>query len=127
LKATLSLPKKLMLVGATTVGILSLTVTNAFASLYTYSFGGDTISPHCHAWVVSDGSSWNWAAGIVEGDSNCEVRLEERNITKSGTVFTAWQYGWSGDEYHNDGVHQVRVWLYDGTAGGAPGYGAWVN
>ncbi|MER5542357.1 hypothetical protein ACWDBD_31735 [Streptomyces sp. NPDC001118] len=115
----------LMAVGAATAGLLGLTATTASASS-TYYFGGNVVSQHCEAWVVSNGNSWNWAIGTVEGDANCQVRLWERNINTGGQTFTSWSTNQTSPLYHNDGVHQVRVEMWDGTSG-SYGTGIWVN
>jgi len=125
MKTALSLSKKLMLVGGVTAGLLALGATTASASV-PYYYGGDTVSQNCHAYIISNGSSSNWAIGVVSGNVNCEVRLEQRNLKTGGTAYTAWAYGETIPWYHNDGVHQLRVFLYDGISG-ATGPGAWVN
>lgn len=113
---------------AAVLAAAGLTVaTGGTASASTpYYFGGDTITQNCHAWIISNGSSWNWAIGVVSGDSNCEVRLWQRNLNTGGQAISAWGYGQTIPWYHNDGVHQLRVEVWDGTSGhGGPG--AWVN
>ncbi|MEY9838283.1 hypothetical protein [Streptacidiphilus sp. EB103A] len=111
----------LALAGGATIGLGG--TANASS---TYYFGGDTVTQNCHAWIVSNGNSWNWADGIVEGDANCQVILEATNVNTGGVQFTQWSSGLTTPLYHNDGVHKLRVWVYDGTSG-AEGPGAWVN
>ncbi|MEY9875342.1 hypothetical protein ABH931_004843 [Streptacidiphilus sp. MAP12-33] len=115
--------KKLMFVGGTVAGLLALTATSASASAY---YGGDTVSQNCHAYIIGSGSSSNWAIGVVSGNVNCEVRLWQRNVNTGGQTSTAWGYGQTTALYHNDGVHQLRVELYDGVSG-ADGFGVWVG
>jgi type 1 fimbria pilin len=123
-KTTLSLKKTLAL-GVATAGLLGASTATASASS-TYSFGGDVVTAHCHAWIVSSGNSWNWAVGIVEGDSNCQVQLEQENVNTGGNQSTNWSTNETSALYHNDGVHKLRVWVYDGTSN-VMGPGAWVN
>jgi hypothetical protein len=121
MKATLSLPKRLMLVGGATAGLLAMSAVTASASTW-YHWGGDEWGANCEAYV--GGSSYNWAVGVVSGGSNCSVYLEQWNTQTGGTTTTNWSDGVTTPLYHNDGVHEVRVILWTGTT---EGKGPWVN
>lgn len=112
----------LALVGGATIGLGGTASASS-----TYYFGGDVVTQNCHAWIVSNDNSWNWADGFVEGDAYCQVLLEATNVNTGGVQDTQWSSsGLTTPLYHNDGVHRLRVWVYDGDTG-AEGPGAWVN
>lgn len=111
----------LAIAGGATIGL-----GGSASASSSYYWGGDDISQNCHAWIVSNGTSWNWADGIVEGNAYCWVRLEARNVNTGGTQYTQWSSNVTTPLYHNDGVHQLRVEMWDGTSG-TDRYGAWVN
>lgn len=121
----MSVTKKILVVGVAVAGLIGASGASASASS-TYYFGGEVYAGNCEAWIISDGNSWNWAVGIVEGGSNCVVELEQENVNNPDGphAFTSWSYGETTRLYHNDGVHKLRVWVSSGTGGG-PGH--WVN
>jgi type 1 fimbria pilin len=123
--ASLSAAKKMLVVGVATAGLIGASTASASASS-TYEFGGNVVAGNCEAWIISDGNSWNWAVGIVEGGSNCVVELEQENINNPNGphAFTAWSFGETTSLYHNDGVHKLRAWVSNGVGGGP---GKWVN
>ena len=111
------------IVAALSIGGLALSTTNAFAS----GLGGDIYTQNCHGYVVGDSQNNHEAYGYVTG-SGCEVLLWQRNVNTGGTTNNGWwSYSSTSELYHNDGVHQLAVEVYDSQTGQFSGPWNWVG
>ncbi|MDH6131429.1 hypothetical protein P3T37_000798 [Kitasatospora sp. MAA4] len=110
------------IVAALSIGGLALSTTSAFAS----GIGGDVYTSNCHGYVVGDSQNNHYAYGYVTG-SGCEVRLWQRNVNTGGETVNGWSYSSTSEYYHNDGVHQLAVEVYDNSTGEDSGPWNWVG